>query len=108
MRPLVAMMKAGRIVALDDTARLLSSFSERVLRVKFSGCELPAALAGGATRATDGAWRIPVEGAAQVESALARLRESGARVEHLEVAEPELEDVFVKIMAKAEAAGVPA
>jgi ABC-2 type transport system ATP-binding protein len=96
----IAMMKAGRIVALDETASLLAAFSERVLRVKFAGCELPASLAAGATLAADGAWRLPVEDAAQVESTLARLREAGARVEHLEVAEPELEEVFVKIMAR--------
>jgi hypothetical protein len=35
---------------------------------------------------------------AQVESALARLRQSGAAVASLEVTEPELEEVFVKIM----------
>jgi ABC-2 type transport system ATP-binding protein len=97
----IAMMKAGRIVALDRTDRLLAAFSERVLSVKFSGCELPATLAAGASRGSDGAWRLPVEGAGQVESALARLRESGARIEHLEVTEPELEEVFVKIMAQA-------
>ena len=97
----IAMMKAGRIVALDDTARLLAAFSERVLRVRFAGCELPAALSAGASLDAEGAWRLPVEAAAQVETALARLREAGARIEHLEVAEPELEEVFVKIMAKA-------
>src|SRR5512136_676703 len=37
----IAMMKAGRIVALDSTQRLLDAFSERVLRVKLDGCELP-------------------------------------------------------------------
>jgi ABC-2 type transport system ATP-binding protein len=88
-------------VALDNTARLLAAFSERVLRVKFTGCELPVTLAAGASRGSDGDWRLPVEGAGQVESALARLRESGARIEHLEVTEPELEEVFVKIMASA-------
>ena len=36
--------------------------------------------------------------AAHVEQALARLREAGATVAALEVAEPELEEVFVKIM----------
>jgi ABC-2 type transport system ATP-binding protein len=97
----IAMMKAGRIVALDETARLLAAFSERVLRVKFAGCDLPDSLAAGASRGADGAWRLPVAAAAQVENALARLREAGARIEHLEVTEPELEEVFVKIMAKA-------
>jgi ABC-2 type transport system ATP-binding protein len=41
----IAMMRDGRIVALDSTARLLNSFSERVLRVKLEGCALPATLA---------------------------------------------------------------
>jgi hypothetical protein len=35
---------------------------------------------------------------AQVEDALARLREAGSAVASLEVGEPELEEVFVKIM----------
>ena len=99
----IAMMKAGRIVALDSTERLLAAFSERVLRVKLDGCALPAALVPGSVLDATGWHRIPVESAAQVESALARLREAGARVSHLEVAEPELEEVFVKIMGRSEA-----
>ena len=99
----IAMMKAGRIVALDSTERLLAAFSERVLRVKLDGCALPASLAAGSVLDATGWHRIPVESAAQVESALARLREAGARVSHLEVAEPELEEVFVKIMGRSEA-----
>lgn len=100
----IAMMKAGRIVALDSTRSLLAAFSERVLRVKLDGCALPATLAAGAVQDAAGWHRIPVENAAQVESALARLREAGARVSHLEVAEPELEEVFVKIMGRDDAA----
>ncbi|MDH5264231.1 MAG: ABC transporter ATP-binding protein [Betaproteobacteria bacterium] len=98
----IAMMKAGRIVALDSTERLLAAFSERVLRVKLDGCGLPASLAAGSSVDATGWHRIPVDGAAQVEGALARLREAGARVAHLEVAEPELEEVFVRIMARNE------
>jgi ABC-2 type transport system ATP-binding protein len=94
----IAMMKEGRIVALDSTARLLSAFSQRVLRVKLDGCDLPAALGVGATRDDAGWWRIPVHGAAEVENALGELRRAGVAVESLEVAEPELEEVFVKIM----------
>jgi ABC-2 type transport system ATP-binding protein len=96
----IAMMKAGRIVALDSTDRLLAAFSERVLRVKLEGCELPRSLAAHATLDPAGWHRIPVESTAQVESALARLREAGATVTNLEVTEPELEEVFVKIMAR--------
>ena len=94
----IAMMKEGRIVALDSTARLLTAFSERVLRVKLDGCELPHALDVDARRDAAGWWRIPVRDAAHVENVLAALRHAGAVVETLEVAEPELEEVFVKIM----------
>ena len=97
----IAMMRDGRIVALDSTARLLNSFSERVLRVKLEGCALPATLSADAVDEGGGWWRLPVRDAAQVESALAHLRQSGAAVASLEVSEPELEEVFVKIMREA-------
>ncbi len=38
-----------------------------------------------------------------METTLARLRQAGATVASLEVAEPELEEVFVKIMRREEA-----
>jgi len=100
----ITMMRDGRIVALDSTARLLASFSERVLRVKLEGCALPEALAARAVDEGGGWWRMPVSDVAHVENALARLRESGATVASLEVSEPELEEVFVKIMRGAVAA----
>jgi len=99
----IAMMREGRIVALDSTANLLASFSERVLRVKLENCGIPPALASVAAAESGGWWRIPVEDSAHVESALARLREAGATVASLEVAEPELEEVFVKIMRREDA-----
>ncbi|HUL57141.1 MAG TPA: ABC transporter ATP-binding protein [Usitatibacter sp.] len=96
----IAMMKEGRIVALDSTARLLSEFSERVLKVKLERGELPSALARGASQDAAGAWRIPIVDVAHVEQALRELRVAGAAIASLEVAEPELEEVFVKIMRR--------
>jgi ABC-2 type transport system ATP-binding protein len=98
----IAMMKEGRIVALDSTASLLSEFSERVLRVKLESGELPAELAANATGDAAGWWRLPVADIAHVEETLAKLRRAGAAVAGLEVAEPELEEVFVRIMRREE------
>ena len=99
----IAMMKEGRIVALDSTARLLSDFSERVLRVKLDGGTLPPSIAArGARLDAAGAWRIPIADVAHVEETLHGLRAAGATVASLEVAEPELEEVFVKIMRREE------
>src|SRR5690349_16340421 len=53
----IAMMKEGRIVALDSTSGLLAEFSERVLRVKLESGELPAGLAARASRDAGGGWR---------------------------------------------------
>ena len=98
----IAMMKEGRIVALDSTASLLASFSERVLRVKLERGTLPEMLADSARCDAAGWWRIPVADMAHVERALAGLREAGAAVANLEVGEPELEEVFVRIMHREE------
>jgi ABC-2 type transport system ATP-binding protein len=103
----IAMMKEGRIVALDSTRNLLASFSERVLRVQLVGCGLPPALAAGAAAEAGGWWRIPLADVARVERVLAQLREAGATVASIEVAEPELEEVFVKIMRREEARAIP-
>jgi ABC-2 type transport system ATP-binding protein len=103
----IAMMKEGRIVALDSTARLLSRFSERVLRVKLARGTLPADLAQDAVCDAAGWWRMAIADMAHVERSLARLREAGAEVESLEVAEPELEEVFVRIMHRDEAVPFP-
>jgi ABC-2 type transport system ATP-binding protein len=96
----IAMMRDGRIVALDSTARLLASFSERVLRVKLEAGALPAELAAQAVDEGGGWWRIPVSDIARVEHALARLREAGVAIANLEVSEPDLEEVFVKVMRR--------
>jgi ABC-2 type transport system ATP-binding protein len=96
----IAMMRDGRIVALDSTQRLLAAFSERVLRVKLDALPLPARLVAGALDEGGGWWRLPVTDVSQVENALAMLREAGVAVASLEVSEPELEDVFVKIMRR--------
>jgi ABC-2 type transport system ATP-binding protein len=98
----IAMMKDGRIVALGSTAGLLAEFSERVLRVKLESGALPEALAARASADPGGGWRIPIRDVAHVEEALRELRTAGAAVASLEVAEPELEEVFVKIMRREE------
>jgi ABC-2 type transport system ATP-binding protein len=98
----IAMMKDGRIVALGSTAGLLAEFSQRVLRVKLESGTLPAALAARAAPDPGGGWRIPIVDVAHVEEALRELRTAGAAVASLEVLEPDLEEVFVKIMHREE------
>ena len=79
------------------TDHLLNAFSERVLRVKIDG-ELPPSQTALRTR-QEGSWHhFAIHDLAEVETKLAGLREAGAHITNMEVAEPDLEEVFVKVM----------
>ena len=97
----IAMMKAGRIVALDTTANLLSSFSSRNLRVQVERPEMAEALGG----EVSGDWVTfsfdPALGIETLETLLAHLREAGAGVHGISVDEPDLEQVFMEVMRRA-------
>jgi ABC-2 type transport system ATP-binding protein len=99
----IAMLKNGRVVALDRTANLLAGTSHQMLRFKTDDA-LPPALAG-AARVTGRIAQVRAADAAQVEAVLARLREAGVRVEDLEIGRADLEDVFLEIMQAAPARG---
>jgi ABC-2 type transport system ATP-binding protein len=95
----IAMLKAGRIVALDTTERLLARFQAHELEVRLDRPEVTLTLGGVAGE--DGWVRIPFEHYADIEGLLRRLREAGAEVRELRVGEPDLERVFVEVMRSA-------
>jgi len=92
----IAMLKQGRVVALDKTSALLSGMASTMLRFK-TDQPLPAALAGQA-RVTGRIVQLKAHDAAEVEQLLASLRAGGVRVEDLEIGRADLEDVFLEIM----------
>jgi ABC-2 type transport system ATP-binding protein len=92
----IAMLKQGRVVALERTSELLAGRASTMLRFKTDDA-LPADLAAQA-RVTGRIAQIKTRDAAEVESALARLRAAGVRVEDLEIGRADLEDVFLEIM----------
>jgi ABC-2 type transport system ATP-binding protein len=95
----IAMMKAGAIVALDTTEHLLNAFLERVLKVIVSG-DLPAPLVAKRAKQS-GAWHyFSIQDYAEVELLLAEMRLLGVTVTKMEVTEPDLEEVFLKVMNK--------
>ena len=96
----VAMLKAGRIVALDRTADLLKRFSAGTLVLNLSGATLPPSLQSRLIPAPVGDTRLHLEIGRyeEVESILAVLREAGCVIEEMEIAHTDLEDVFVKMM----------
>jgi ABC-2 type transport system ATP-binding protein len=92
----IAMLKQGRVVALDRTANLLAGTAHQMLRFK-TDQTLPAALAALA-RVTGRSVQLTAHDAAEVEALLAALRSAGVRVEELEIGRADLEDVFIEIM----------
>jgi ABC-2 type transport system ATP-binding protein len=95
----IAMLKTGRVVALDRTSDLLKAASGNVLRFKTSGT-LPPALAARA-RITGSVVQLPANSALEIEQYLAAVRESGLVVEDVEMRKADLEDVFIDIMNRA-------
>ena len=92
----IAMLKQGRVVALDRTSALLAGRASTMLRFKLDG-PLPAALAARA-RVTGRIVQLKTHDAAEVEGLLASLRAAGCTIEDLEIGRADLEDVFLEIM----------
>ena len=93
----IAMLKQGRVVALDRTSDLLQSASSNVLRFKLDQ-PLPAALAAKA-RVTGRIVQLPANDAQEIERYLAAVREAGLRAEDVEIRKADLEDVFLDVMS---------
>ncbi|MBL8484644.1 MAG: ABC transporter ATP-binding protein [Rhodocyclaceae bacterium] len=98
----IAMMKAGRVVALDTTANLLRLHSQHSLRIRLAAdAVLPAALAARAKTGLAGEFVLAMENYDEMAGILAALQAAGLHVEDLDIAKPDLEDVFVAVMAGA-------
>jgi ABC-2 type transport system ATP-binding protein len=105
----IAMLKSGRLVALDTTANLLAAFSRRVLRLRLVSGSLPPGIAALAQLDPTGRQMVPIDDYAQVADVLLALKSAGATITDMEITEPELEDVFLKIMRREDApASAPA
>ena len=96
----IAMMKAGRIVALDTTQRLLSRFSGLTARV--SAERLPPEWTSRVRRREGSVHYVGLENYAELERLLAAMRTAGIAIDELALAETDLEQVFLRIMAGSE------
>ena len=92
----LAMLKQGRVVALDRTSALLAGRASTMLRFKMD-TPVPAALLA-QSRVTGRIVQIKARDAREVESVLSVLREAGCQPEDLEIGRADLEDVFLEIM----------
>ena len=91
----IAMLKSGRVVALDTTENLLARFATHTLRVRLAS-PLDAEL--GALRQERGWLEFALERYDEVEGMLRRVREAGGEIVEMQLGEPDLEKVFVGVM----------
>ena len=92
----IAMLKSGRVVALDRTSELLKAASSNVLRFKLDA-ELPPELAAKA-RITGRIVQFPAHDALEIENYLVAVRMAGLHAEDVEIRKADLEDVFLDVM----------
>jgi ABC-2 type transport system ATP-binding protein len=93
----IAMLKQGRIVALDSKDKLLESLTDKYVRFRLKAGELPATLRTRATEA-EGCYTVALPDYVELEQILCTLRENGAIVGEVELIKPDLEEVFVQVM----------
>jgi ABC-2 type transport system ATP-binding protein len=96
----IAMLKAGRIAALDSTRNLLDSFSGLELRLRLDRDELPAPFPGRVLSRDGSVFVLRLQDYRDLEHALARLREAQAQILEMELQPPDLEDVFLRLTGK--------
>ena len=92
----IAMLKQGRVVALDHTSSLLKNASSNVLRFKLDE-QLPPELAAQA-RITGRIVQFPANDAQQIENYLSAVRLAGLKAQDIEIRKADLEDVFLDVM----------
>jgi ABC-2 type transport system ATP-binding protein len=98
----IAMLKAGRLVALDSTRNLLETFSGLVLQLRLDRAELPADLAAEVLAADGAAFTLRLRDYNALEEVLHQVRQSGAAIQELHLEPPDLEEVFLRVMRTGE------
>jgi ABC-2 type transport system ATP-binding protein len=97
----VAMLKDGRIVALDRTANLMRAGAERRLVLEIDAPELPAFLLPRLKGREGARYVLDLPEYTELEAILANLRQAGVGIRDLAVRQPDLEEVFIKVMREA-------
>ncbi len=97
----IAMLKQGRIVALDSTQNLLDSIAGFRVRLKLAG-DLPAALLPQMVEQEEQDYLLALPSYQLLENVLAELRLAGVEVREMALQQPDLEDVFLRVVGRGE------
>jgi ABC-2 type transport system ATP-binding protein len=97
-----AMLKGGKVVALDSMSALLKRISGSQLMLRLGSGHLPEGLrpllSNPEELQSGHTFTLRVNEYAEVEKILSKVRESGATIEEMQLQQADLEDVFLQIM----------
>jgi len=96
----VAMLKQGRIVALDTTQNLLRRHSGCYVSFRLSPDRLPESLGRLVSEREAGGYRLALGAYSDIELVVAELRKAGIDIQEMEVMQPDLEEIFMQIMSR--------
>jgi len=95
----VAMLKAGRIIALDSTQNLIGKLaSGNSLRIRLLPDNLPLALQPLKKSCSNGLYELRIDNYAHIEFILSVLRSENIQIQEMYLQQPDLEDAFVNLL----------
>jgi ABC-2 type transport system ATP-binding protein len=94
----IAMLKQGRVVALDTTHNLLRKHSGCYVELRLEPDRIPESLAALVVQRHESGYRLALRDYSEVERVIAELRANSVEIRELEVMHLDLEEVFVQIM----------
>ena len=100
----IAMLKQGRVVALDTTSNLLARFAGHTLNLRLADDAILSDALRARANKSDGYWVFRLAGFDEIEPLLASIRIAGGVIDDLRLTQADLEDVFVGVMQGAGAA----
>ena len=100
----IAMLKHGKVVALDSTKNMLNTIVGYRVSLKLNDA-LPAALQVLVLEQQDHDYMLNLSSYQALESVLAELRVAGIAVQEMSLQQPDLEDVFMQLVGRGSANG---
>jgi len=97
----IAMLKQGRVVALDTTQNLLQRHSGCYIELRLVPDRLPDSLAALVVQRREAGYRLALRDYSEVERVISELRANSITIQEMEVMHLDLEDVFIQIMGRA-------
>ncbi len=101
----IAMLKAGRVVALETKQKLLQRFAG--LTARLAAARVPSSWQSRVVRQEAGLFYVELKTYAELEALLAAVRADGIAIDELSIDETDLEQVFMKIMREPDARVTP-